>query len=267
MSFSSCLYAGTVLHHRFRPKQHRFSYSVVSMLVDLDEINELGKQLKFFSINRFNLFSWHNKDHGNASEIPLSEQIRTLLKSHELDQYGSQIKLLCYPRMFGYAFNPLSVYYCYDSKGDLGAMLYEVHNTFNERHTYLINVDTEHPESVIRQRSNKAFYVSPFMPMDANYQFRMKPPENRISVCIRQSTDEGSLLHAIFTGRKQELSDRQLLTTLVKYPLMTLKVIAGIHWEALRLWRKGAPLQMRVASANHRITIGQTLETPQHETL
>ena len=255
------------MHHRFKPKRHRFTYSVVSALLDLDELDSLDRKLRFFSVDRFNLFSWHNKDHGDGSNTPLLNQVKEKLSQHQLDEFGASVKLLCYPRMFGYVFNPLSVYYCYDQTGKLGAILYEVSNTFKERHTYLIKADPANPDRLLRQRSDKVFYVSPFMPMDANYQFRMRPPADRVAVCIRQSHQNESLLHATFTGERRALSDRSLISTLCGYPMMTFKVIGGIHWEALRLWKKGVPLQKREKLGTNRLTLGQSLEATQHETL
>ena len=261
----SALYAGKVMHHRFAPKRHRFIYRVVSALLDLDEVESGSLKLRLFSANRFNLFSWHNKDHGDGSNRPVSEQVRQLLSESGLERYQASIRLLCYPRILGFVFNPLSVYYCYDEAGKLGVILYEVSNTFRERHTYLIPV-TE-PDQIVRQQAKKAFYVSPFMPMQADYQFRMQPPQERVAVCIRQSLESGSLLHATFTGERRELNDSALLGVFLKYPLMTLKVILGIHWEALQLWRKGVRLQPRVTDKNNRITLGSPIEVSQHETL
>jgi len=242
------------MHHRFRPKRHRFVYSVASVLIDLDELTQLDSSLRFFSINRWNLFSFYNKDHGNGSDQPVSAQIRDILAQHNLKSFGKSVKLLCYPRMFGYVFNPLSVFYCYNDQQHLGAIVYEVNNTFGERHSYLIKTadsETRH----IRQNAEKEFYVSPFMPMKAPYQFRMLAPQERVSVCIRQTDDEGSLLHAVFSGSRTTLNDKSLFKMLVKYPLMTVKVIAGIHWEALRLWIKGVPLQKRIKRGTNNVTL------------
>lgn len=252
--FTSCIYEGQVMHHRFRPARHRFVYSVASMLVNLDELKTLDKTLRFFSVNRWNIFSFHNKDHGNGSNQPISDQIREILSEHELQPFAKEIKLLCYPRMFGYVFNPLSVFYCYDDDQRLGAIIYEVNNTFGERHSYLIKTG-EKETTQIRQKADKQFYVSPFMPMDAPYQFRMLAPKDRVSVCIRQTDEQGSLLHAVFNGTRTDLSDKSLTKIFFKYPLMTLKVIAGIHWEAFRLWRKGVPLQQRIKRGTNKVTL------------
>ena len=261
----SKLYAGQVMHHRFLPKRHRFIYRVVSMLLDLDEADTNSLGLKLFSIDRFNLFSWRNRDHGDGTDTPVVRQVRMLLEEQGFSEFKHRIQLLCYPRILGFVFNPLSVYYCYDVSERLGVILYEVSNTFGERHTYLIRVPDQ--AKVVRQHATKAFYVSPFMPMSADYQFRMVPPDSRVAVCIRQTENQQSLLHATFTGERRQLNDKALLSVFVKYPLMTLKVIVGIHWEALQLWRKGVKLQPRVATENNRMTLGSPMEASQHETL
>ena len=250
---SAAIYEGEVMHHRFKPQRHRFIYSVASMLFDIDKLEELSSKSLLFSFNRWNLFSFKSSDHGDGSATPLNLQIRALLANNQLDEAGHSIKLLCYPRMFGYTFNPLSVFYCYDANGTLRAMIYEVHNTFNERHSYLIPVSNE--DSVIRQQAEKGFYVSPFMPMVAPYQFRMRPPGEKIAVCIHQSDAEGPLLNATFTGKYRPFSDKNLIRILFKYPLMTIKVILGIHWEALRLWIKRVPLQKRVKRSGPSVTL------------
>lgn len=250
----SAFYVGEVMHHRMRPVRHRFIYRVSAMLIDLDELPALGR-LRGFSCDTFNLFSFHQKDHGDGSDTPLKTQIHQLLHQHGVDLQQGPIRLLCYPRVLGYVFNPLSVFYCYDPKGELGAILYEVSNTFAQRRGYLIPVTPAHQRTPIRQHCNKDFYVSPFMPMETRYQFRMQPPEERVAVLIRQCDDEGVVLNATFTGRRVALSNRTLITTWLRHPLMTLKVIAGIHWEALQLWRKGLPLQPRPPQPGYRVSL------------
>ncbi|MBR9885735.1 MAG: DUF1365 domain-containing protein [Oceanospirillales bacterium] len=262
-----CLYAGQVMHHRFQPRRHRFIYRVVSWLIDLDRLDSLNQRLRLFSVGRFNLFAFYPGDHGDGSKTPLQQQIRDRMAAANIDAQGA-IKLLCYPRILGYVFNPLSVYFCHNREGQLSAVLYEVSNTFGERHSYLIEAPSERQGDALRQQCPKALYVSPFMPMNAHYRFRIVPPDKRVSVCIRQCDSDGSsLLHATFTGKRQPLTDARLVRTFLLYPLMTVKVIAGIHWEALRLWRKGVPLQPRVAAPSQPITLIRTARTSADETV
>ncbi|GAA0788684.1 DUF1365 domain-containing protein [Marinobacterium sediminicola] len=262
----SCLYAGNVMHHRMKPRRHRFIYRVTSMLVDLDELPSLAERLKLFSLNRFNLFSFHERDHGDGSDRPLVEQVRETLSQQGFDLGKGRVELLCYPRILGYVFNPLSVFYCYNEDDQLAAILYEVSNTFNQKHNYLIPV-LDGYSGQIRQSCDKEFYVSPFISMATRYHFRMQPPANQVAVCIRQTDAEGPVLHATFTGQRRELNDRSLLRTFFGYPLMTLKVIAGIHWEALQIWRKKVPLQPRPAPPVHRTTLVLDQGNKRHETV
>ena len=252
---SSCLYAGTVMHHRLRPVKHRFVYKVFSLLVDLDELKQLDK-FRFFSINRFNLFSFHEKDHGQGSG-KLADEIRLLLSNRGYQSENFKIRLLCYPRILGYTFNPLSVYFCYDSSDQLQVILYEVSNTFGSRHTYLLEVEGQ--PDIVRQGCSKLMYVSPFMPMDTAYGFRIKPPSDNVAVYIRQSEQTSGdtvapILNATFSGKKQVISDRSLIKVFMKYPLMTMKVMGGIHWEALKLWRKKLKIQPRDKNVSHSIS-------------
>ena len=247
---SSSVYKGVVLHHRFRPKKHRFIYRVFSFCLDLGELSQLDKKLRFFSVNRFNLFSFYEKDHGRGDK-KLKEHITSILDQHGYNSASSKITLLCYPRILGYVFNPLSVYFCYNKTGTLRVILYEVSNTFGKRHIYLLPVEKDRSET-IRHYSKKELYVSPFMPMETNYSFRISPPEEKVSICIQQtsgskesSEKKQKILNALFTGEKENLSDTILLRLFVFHPLMTIKVITAIHWEAARLWIKGLSLQPR----------------------
>jgi len=252
-TFQSRVFEGRVFHQRLRPRKHRLSYRVFSMLVDLDELPSLHKRLAFFSHNRFNFFSFWDKDYGCEQDTSLAQYVRNTLSSADLELTGGKVQLLCYPRLFGYAFNPLSVYYCFDRVDKLKAILYEVSNTFGERHSYLIKVDQDGNRPV-RHSCKKDFYVSPFMDMDATYHFRITPPSDRLTVFIDQHDGEGSLLKASFSGRATELSDKGLISLLLRYPLMSVKVIGGIHWEALKLWRKGLKVVARPAPPENSIT-------------
>lgn len=240
----SCIYEGEVVHQRFHPKKHRFSYRVFSLCLDLDELNTLD-EVPFFSVNRFNLFSFREEDHGDGSGA-LAEQIRKLLQQRGFQSASSRIELLCYPRVLGYVFNPLSVYFCYNADEQLEVILYEVSNTFGSRHIYLI--ENHSSSGLIKQSCNKSMYVSPFMPMDTRYHFHILPPEEQVCVAINQtelSATDKPIFHAAFSGKKKTLQRSSLAQLFCKYPLMTLKVIVAIHWEAFRLWRKKLRIQPR----------------------
>lgn len=250
----SKIFEGKVYHKRFKPKVHELNYKVCSFLFDLDELDQLDQDLKLFAYNRFNIFSFWDKDHGTGDGKPLRPYVEDLLIKGNINTKGGPIRLLCYPRLFGYVFNPLSVYYCYDTDEKLQAIIYEVSNTFGQRHSYVIATDPC-DGNVITQKCRKGFYVSPFMEMDAEYAFKMLPPKDKISVAITQSDAAGLLLKADFNGCECALTDQSLARMLVRYPLMTVKIIAGIHWEALKLWRKGIKLVNRPPAPANPITL------------
>jgi DUF1365 family protein len=250
---ASCLYTGTVMHRRFKPHAHRLNYSVFWCLLDLDELPGVAARLLFFSLKGFNLFGFRNADHGDGSDRPLRAQVEAHLATAGIDLDGGAIRLLCMPRLLGFVFNPISVYYCYDRGGALKALLYQVHNTFGQRHSYLIPVDNK-PGEPLEQCCLKAFYVSPFMDMDIAYRFRVQPPQERVALVIEGSDAQGPVLIASLAGERHSLTDAALLRAFLSFPLMTLKVVAGIHWEALKLWIKGMRLRPR-PSAPSSITI------------
>jgi DUF1365 family protein len=236
----AALYFGEVVHERQRPRRHRLRYSVFSLLVDVDRLSELSNGSRLFSHNAPALFSVHDQDHGGVSEQTPADWVRQELAAAGLTEAGHYITLLCYPRLLGYVFNPLSVYFCHDASGVLRAIIYEVHNTFGERHAYVVSVDDD-ARSVIRQEGAKEFFVSPFIPMECAYKFRIQPPGEHVRVVMRVEDKDGLLLAASFNARRKPFSDRYLALAALRYPLMTIKVVAGIHWEALRLWLKKAP--------------------------
>ena len=243
---SSCLYFGRVMHKRLRPFTHRFTYRTFSMLLDLDELPELDRKLRFFAYNRSNVFSFLDRDHGARDGTPVREWLGKKLSERGIALEGGQVQVLCMPRVLGYVFNPLSIWFCRHRDGRLKAIVYEVRNTFGEHHSYVETVDQDWTEGdALIQSCDKAFYVSPFIGMKARYNFRIKPPAETLSVAIRQQVPEGELLVATQNGRRAGLTSFALLSTLLRYPLMTFKVTGAIHWEALRLWIKGARFHQR----------------------
>ncbi|MBK1622206.1 DUF1365 domain-containing protein [Afifella marina] len=241
MTFRSAIYAGDVVHSRMRPRRHRLHYRVFSLLVDLDELESLSRRLRFFGYNRFALLSFYDADHGRGEAGGLRAWVSERLTEAGIEAEGGRVALLTYPRFLGYVFNPLSVYFCYDRNERLVAILHEVSNTFSEKHTYVIPVTGEAQET-IEQACDKLMYVSPFIPMECRYHFRIAPPEESVLVRIAEEDSEGPLLIASFAGERRAMSDRGLFKAVMSHPLMTWKVTGGIYYEALRLWWKGMPL-------------------------
>ena len=238
---NSCIYNGEVTHTRFKPVRHFLKYKTFSLLIDLDEINILDKSIGIFSHNKFNIFSFYDKDHGDRDGGNLKDWVISNLKKFQIKENITKIKVLCYPRILGYVFNPLSIFYCYE-KDKLVAIFYEVKNTFNEQHTYIFKIKNN--EEII-QKCRKKFYVSPFMDMETFYNFKLLNPNDKLSVFIKQTDADGTILTATQTGDKKEFSFKQLAINFLKYPLMTIKIISSIHYEALLLWKKGAIYRKR----------------------
>lgn len=238
------LYRGSVMHRRFRPKHHFLKYRVFWMLLDIDAIDETVRGLRLFSRNRFNAVSFYDRDYGDGSERSLRAQVQHRLRKAGLGGDNLRIMLFCMPRIFGYGFNPLSVYFVYRADDGLNAILYEVHNTFGERHTYAFDVRNA-ASSPMTHGCDKDFYVSPFLDMAMSYTFRVAPPGESIGVSIDTTDSEGRMLAASLSGKRVSLHDGALLRALAAFPLMTLKVIGAIHWHALRMWLKGFKLVPR----------------------
>ena len=237
---NSCIYVGSVIHKRFKPKKHFFKYSVFSLFLDLDEINELDQQIPFFSYNKFNILSFFDKDHGYRDGSSIKNWLIHILQKKNISTINIKIKILCYPRIFGYVFNPLSIFFIYDADSNPIAILYEVKNTFGEQHTYVFKIDIKNKQ--ILNNCKKKFYVSPFMDLESKYFFKVLIPNERLSVIIDQRDKEGKLLFASQDGERVKLSSKNLLKSYLKHPLMTLKIISAIHYEALKLWIKGIKL-------------------------
>ena len=250
----SCFYFGAVMHRRLRPMRHRFAYRVFSCLIDLDELDALGR-LRGFGYNRFSLMGFHDRDHGPRDGSPLRPWIDARLAEAGIDLAGGAVRLLCFPRVLGYVFNPLSVWFCHHADGRLRAILYEVSNTFGERHGYLIRTPEVAAGEAVAQNCAKRFYVSPFIALDGGYLFRLRVPDTRLSLAIRHDDADGPVMTAAQTGQRKPFTAPNLLRAFCAYPLMTLKVIAAIHFEALKLWRKGARLHKRPRAPSTPITV------------
>lgn len=240
-----CLYAGEVMHIRLRPFRHQFRYRVFTLLLDIDRLEEVIRPLRWLRLDRFGLMSFYCRDHGARDGSDLRAWA-----DRQLAMAGrppaARVMLLSFPRILGYAFNPLSVYFCEDAEGRLQSVIYEVKNTFGDQHPYVLAAPAD-SDGASRHQEAKDFFVSPFIDIGQTYQFTIRPPGARLSLKIRQHDADGPadapLLIATQSGTRRPLTDAGLFGLWLRHPLMTVKVIAAIHWQALKLALKGAPFR------------------------
>ena len=246
---AGAIYAGHVMHMRLRPKPHRFRYRHFAFLLDVDALAETTGRLRLLSANRFNLFAHHDADHGPRDGTPLRPWAEARLAEAGRPR-PARIRLMAMPRVLGYVFNPLSVYYCEDEGGRLESLIYEVKNTFGGQIAYVVDASDPDPGAPRRHRAGKAMFVSPFVDMDQTYRFDVVPPDERLSIRIKQGDAEGDLLIATQSGDRRALNDGALARLAVEFPLGALKVILAIHWQALRLALKKAPFRRYPGTEN-----------------
>jgi uncharacterized protein len=235
--FRSAIYEGVVVHTRLRPRRHRLRYRIFWLLIDIDELEGLDRAHRLFRYNRPGLIAFADRDHGERDGSALRPWAERKLRSAGLEPDGGPIELLCMPRVLGGVFNPLSVWFCRTRSGVLQAVIYEVNNTFGETHAYVLPV-SEPEAPILDQACAKTFRVSPFLPMELHYRFRVEPPGGRAGVSIVALDGEGPVVVASFRGAREELSDGRLLRAWLAHPLLSLKVLAAIHAEGLKIWLK-----------------------------
>ncbi len=195
------------MHARLKPIGHRFSYRVMSLLIDLDRLDAADRQSRLFGVNRAALYSFNERDHGDRDGSSLAAYARRRAAEHGIDLKSGRVLLLCYPRLLGFTFNPLSVYFCYRADGELALTIYEVRNTFGDIHAYVLPVRPgELSEAGLRQQQEKLFYVSPFIDMPMRYHFRISPPSASVKLRILETDRSGPLLAATFHGRRRALT-------------------------------------------------------------
>ncbi len=264
---NSCLYECDVMHARFSPRAHRFVYRLFLFAIDLDELAELPRRLLPFSCDRANVYSFRDRDYfpvdeprhhaggaaaapSTAATGPLKARIVAFAASHGLDLAGGRIVLVTLPRIFGYLFNPVSFYFCFDRHGAPAAAIAEVTNTFREVKPYLLGAGTPAtPDGVFRLRVPKHFYVSPFSDVDVEFDFMLRVPGDRLAIQIDDYEGTARTLTSVLTGPRRDLTSARLAWYTLKYPLLTLRVISLIHWHALRLWLKRLPWFAKSARA------------------
>ncbi|ARJ48728.1 DUF1365 domain-containing protein [Candidatus Pelagibacter sp. RS40] len=249
---NSKIYTGKVIHKRFKPKEHYFKYNVFSLLIDLNELEEINKYIKFFSYNKFNIISFYDKDHGDRDGSSIKLWVKKNLRNIGIMTEDISIKLLCYPRIFGYVFNPLSTYFIYNKHSELISIFYEVKNTFGEQHTYIFKAQDE---KTVQNKCKKKFYVSPFIEMDCEYHFKTLNPREQLSVVINQNDKDGKLLFASQDGISKDFNNKNLILSYLTHPLMTFKIIGAIHYEAFKLWAKRIKLIAKKIKLKNNITI------------
>ncbi|MGH7899338.1 MAG: DUF1365 domain-containing protein [Candidatus Binatia bacterium] len=260
---NSALYTGYLSHRRTRPVEHEFRYAVSAYYLDLDELGHLARSLRLFGLNRPNLASFYDRDHMDGRPGSTKHKVLSYLASQGIELAGGRVYLLTQLRLLHYVFNPVSFYYCHDAAGILRAVVAEVDNTFGERHLYLLDersrlADASRPESR-RYRAAKRMHVSPFVSMDAVYDFRFAPVGERLSVFIGEQEHGREFFEAHLWGHRRTLDARGLAYALVRYPLLNWKVVFAIHWHALRLYWKGVPFHRQPAPSRE--------QTEQHHLL
>lgn len=245
---AASLYVGRTVHERRAPFLHRFSYRIASVLLDLDQLETAGSQSRLFSIERFNLYSFKARDHGARDGTDLADWARARFADSGLDANTASITLLCAPRVLGYVFNPLSIYFAQNREtGQLIGVLYQVHNTFGDSHVYVVPA-SEAPVS--HQEAEKVFHVSPFFDVGGRYQFTIRAPSDRFHLTIVKQREDGSDFLATMAMAREEITSTTLFNLFISQPFSTLKTVAAIHFEALRLWMKGAVYHSRPTPPN-----------------
>lgn len=238
LNMDGALYSTRVMHRRLVPPLYRFVYRVFYVLVDIDRLDALAARLRLFSYNGFNLLSLRDRDHGDGRGLRAWAENTIRNQGIELD--GGRIRLLAFPRVLGWAFNPISLWYCEHRDGSLRAVIAEVNNTFGEKHSYVL-ASGGAPHSYEQAiEKDKVFHVSPFLGRVGRYRFTLSAPEARVRVAIHETLEGRGILDATLAGERRPLTDAAILGQVLRMPWMTLKVVAGIHWEALKLWLRGA---------------------------
>lgn len=244
---SNGLYVGCVSHKRLRPVRHELSYHVFSILVDCRTLEDLTRKFKFLSYNRRNIFSLQDRDHGDGTS--LREYLDTVAFEAGFEGGELHFFMLCYPRILGYVFNPITVYFGVDDAGVIRLMIYEVNNTFGARQSYVLPVDADATD-LISQSCAKKMYVSPFNTKSGTYRFAVTRPAEAVTIGVALHTALGPTMKAHFSGKRQNLTDKNLLRAILRTGWMSVKVMVSIHYEALKLWLKGLPIQRRIAPDN-----------------
>ena len=240
----SKIYVGQVKHKRYLPHEHGFNYRMFMMYLDLDELPNLFDRFLFWSARRFNLAYFNRKHHLGDDKQSLKKSVYDLVYKKENIKLNGPVRLLTHLSYFGFGFNPASFYYCYDQNGEtVQAIVVEVNNTpWGEQFCYVLPANKINATSKNTFELNKQFHVSPFNPMDQDYQWRLSDPSDHLSVYMKNSVDNKKVFDAVLTLRRIEINSLSLAKMLAGFPLMSLKVVGAIYFEAIRLWLKRTPI-------------------------
>lgn len=241
MELNSKIVEAKVMHHRLLPKRNRFRYGIFTFQLDLDELDRLGKSLFLLGRNRRRLFSFNDSDHLNYGYSDIKENFLEYIRSQGVKENVGKVVLVTNLRVLGYAFNPVSFYFAEDESGSPICAVAEVGNTFGEMKLYFLGKETSDGKG-FRKKEGKYFYVSPFVTLDSVFDFRLFPPKDgELHVRIDALEKGNTTMVTTYTGRARELSDLNLLWMFLKYPLVTLKIIGLIHWQAFKLYLYKVP--------------------------
>ena len=233
---NNCFYKGTLMHNRFVPKNHKFTYNIFYSFIDIDGLDDLKKKYTFFSYNKFNFFSIYDKDHGFRNNKKIKDWVKNILKKININHMNTKIFLLSIPRIFGYVFNPLSIFFCYDFDGNLKALIYQVKNTFNEQYCYVFKIKDDAKKKYYKHSCKKNFHVSPLWDMRGKYNFLTFKPSNKFYSSIIMEKNKKKVFQAILDCKYQELNFNNFLSLLIKFPFLTIKVILAIYFEAFKIF-------------------------------
>ncbi|GHB29862.1 DUF1365 domain-containing protein [Pseudovibrio japonicus] len=268
------IYQGKVVHCRHDRIKHNLNYKAVCFLIDIDRLQNVDHMSPLLSVDRFNLFSFYPTDHMKSGHTSLRGYVEDMLQQAQITDVPEQIRLLAYPRFMGSAFNPISVFYCY-SKNRLEAILYQVRNTFGDMHHYAIKITPSQSmgtQQVFRHACPKNLHVSPFIDLSGQYNFVVRPPTDHVSLIIRLTQGNAPVLTASFQGKQKQATTGRLLKLALQYFQVSAKVLGLIHFEALKLWIKGARFYKRppppadIVTSMHTICPGKTARKTQGET-
>jgi len=250
----SALYKCLVMHNRIAPKKHRFHYNVFMFWLDIDKLDKLASKLKFLSYNKPGIFSFRDSDHFKYPEGDSRNQLSTRTKLNDylatkgITVFPEKVFLLTHIRMFGYVFNPVSFYFCYDEQNVCNYVVTEISNTFGEMKLFLVDAKNG---STFEQNAQKFFYVSPFTDMDTEFEFRYKVPDEKLNIQINVKDKSGDKFFiSTLTGNKKSVTDARLGWYIIRFPFITIRVMLAIHWQALKLWLKKIPYHKKSANAD-----------------